>query len=67
MNPQAMSSTELWARILELREAGRELTRLIMRAQAPAALRMLSIEWSAVTRGEVALLDELVRRSEVAT
>ena len=67
MTPSTMTPAELWARIFELRETGRELTRLIMRAQAPAALRLLSIEWSAVTRGEVALLDELMRRSEVAT
>lgn len=66
MTPSTMSIPELWSRILELREAGREVTRLIMRAQAPAALRLLSIEWSAITRGEVALLDELAARGEAA-
>jgi len=66
MTPSTMTPAELWARILELREAGREVTRRIMRAQTRPLLRRLSIEWSALVRGEVALLDELARRSKVA-
>ena len=62
-----MDRDELWARILELREAGREVTRAIMRARCAPAMRTLTAEWSALVRGEVALLDELARRSEVGT
>jgi len=62
MNPQAMDHDELWSRILELREAGREVTRAIMRARCAPAMRILSAEWSALVRGELALLDELANR-----
>ena len=62
MNPQAMDHDELWARILELREAGREVTRAIMRARCAPAMRILSAEWSALVRDEARLLDELANR-----
>ena len=66
MTPSTMTPTEIWARILELREAGREVTRAIMRARCAPAMRTLTAEWSALVRGELALLDELARRSGVA-
>lgn len=67
MTPATMTSTELWARINELRDDGRELTRAIMSEHDPRERRTLSRQWSAITRGEVALLDELARRAEAGT
>lgn len=66
MTPTLMTVRELRARILDLREDGRGLTRAIMHEHDPRELRTLSRQWHAVTRGECALLDELARRGEVA-
>lgn len=62
MTPQTMTPAELRARILELREVGRDLTRDITRERHRPALRLLVREWEAVQRGEVALLAELANR-----
>lgn len=66
MTPPTMSAYELRARILELRADGQGLTRAIMREACPRELRTLSRQWHATARGEVALLNELARRGEVA-
>lgn len=62
MTPPTMAPRELRARILELREVGRVLTRAIAREHYRPELRLLVREWEAVQRGEVALLAELANR-----
>lgn len=62
MTAETMTTAELSARILELREVGRDLTRSIAREHYRPELRRLVREWEVVQRGELTLSAELANR-----
>lgn len=64
MMPSSRTADELRTRTLELRADRLRLTREIEREDDPSQIRLLARVWHAVTRAEVAMLDELAARGE---